>query len=367
MISKTKNSNINVTNADFVSTEHKFPYIWKLQDLEQVKKNGCSVFSFFSCGGGSSMGYKLAGYEVIGNCEIDKSVNDVYVKNNYPKYNYRMDIRDFLNISNDELPEELKNLDILDGSPPCSTFSSAGDREKSWGKKKKFREGQAAQTLDDLFFYYIKAVDKLRPKIYVAENVKGILAGNAKGYINQIVKELDEIGYTCQIFLLNAASMGVPQRRERVFFVGYKKELNYPKLKLSFNEKPILYGDFADDGGTLINESTMQYRRWRQRSGKDRCVSDTTVRVEHGKISGFNHIYVKMNEVPQTQTASVRFLRFDKPRYISDHDVTLIQSFPEDYDYCGTDAAYICGMSVPPVMMANIASEIYGQWLKREK
>lgn len=79
-----------------------------------------------------------------------------------------------------DYPKELYNLDILDGSPPCSTFSLAGEREKNWGKSKKFREGQAYQVLDDLFFEFIKLAEKLKPKIIVAENVKGILMGNAK-------------------------------------------------------------------------------------------------------------------------------------------------------------------------------------------
>lgn len=111
-------------------------------------KNGLKVFSCFACGGGSTMGYKLAGCEVLGCCEIDPRMNKVYVKNHNPKYNYLMDIRDFNKL--DDLPEELYHLDILDGSPPCSTFSMAGQREKAWGVEKRFKEGQKLQTLDDL-------------------------------------------------------------------------------------------------------------------------------------------------------------------------------------------------------------------------
>jgi hypothetical protein len=109
--------------------------------------NGIKVFSCFACGGGSTMGYKLAGCEVLGCCEIDPKMNELYVANHHPKYNYCEDIREFN--KRDDLPPELYDLDILDGSPPCTTFSMAGDREDSWGKKKKFREGQAEQTLDE--------------------------------------------------------------------------------------------------------------------------------------------------------------------------------------------------------------------------
>lgn len=357
--------NTNARNAGSNST-HRYPYKWELKDLPE-KKNGLKVFSFFSCGGGSSMGYKLAGFDVIGNCEIDPAINELYKMNNHPKYNYCMDIRDFIDIPDEEIPDELKGIDILDGSPPCSTFSMAGDREDAWGKEKVFKEGQELQTLDDLFFWYIKAIKKLKPKVFVAENVKGLIVGNAKGYVNQIIKELDNIGYKTQIFCLNAASMGVPQRRERVFFIGHKKELDYHKLRLVFDEKPIKYGEFKDDDYIPFSEDTEISKRWKQRVYKDKNVCDTVKRVEHGKISGFNHYYIKPKDIANTITAGVRLIRFDKPGYISDKDVITIQTFPQDYDFCGQDVEYVCGMSVPPVMMVNIATEIYEQWLKEKK
>lgn len=129
-----------------------------------TQKNGLKVFSCFSCAGGSTMGYKLAGCEVIGNLEIDPKMNELYVKNHNPKYNFCMDIRDFNKIPDNELPNELFGIDILDGSPPCTTFSMAGEREDGWGKKKKFREGQKEQTLDDLSFVFIETVKKIKSK-----------------------------------------------------------------------------------------------------------------------------------------------------------------------------------------------------------
>ena len=222
---------------------------WKLSEIDQIPKNGVKVFSAFSCGGGSSMGYKLAGCDVIGNCEIDKKVYRMYLKNHHPKYSYNMDIREFRNLPKEELPEDLFNLDILDGSPPCSVFSKAGNREKDWGKKKNFREGQAAQTLDDLFFEFIALTSRLQPKVFIAENVKGILEGNAKGYVHEIISGFFAAGYKVQMFCLNSAKMGVPQKRERVFFIGDRKDLQYPKLKLGFNETPIPFGAVRSPAG----------------------------------------------------------------------------------------------------------------------
>lgn len=333
-------------------------YRWYLSDLKNVEQNGLMVFSAFSCGGGSSMGYKLAGYNLLGNCEIDPQMMKIYRKNHNPKYSFLMDIRKFNKL--DDLPEELFNLDIFDGFPPCSVFSMAGDREDAWGKEKSFREGQAKQSLDDLFFEYLNAVEKLRPKIFVAENVKGMIIGKAKGYVKLVIERAKEIGYDVQVFLLNAATMGVPQRRERVFFIGRRKDLNLPQLKLSFNERPIPYKEFRSGRGSRLKETSKLYRRWVKRKPSDSNIGDITKRTE-GKESNFNTILVKNSLVPPTLASGSVFVRYDEPYYISERDIILMQSFPLDYDFMDASVQYVCGMSVPPIMMKRIAEQIKTQ------
>ena len=78
-----------------MNDNHRFPWKWFLRDIPNITKNGRTVFSCFSCGGGSSMGYKLAGYTVLGNCEIDPDMNTIYNANHHPRYSFLMDIRDF--------------------------------------------------------------------------------------------------------------------------------------------------------------------------------------------------------------------------------------------------------------------------------
>ena len=197
---------------------------WTFADYPK-EKNGLKVFSCFACGGGSTMGYKLAGCEVLGCCEIDPKMNEVYRKNHNPKYNFLMDIREFNKLPNEEIPEELFNLDILDGSPPCTTFSMAGEREDSWGKKKKFREGQAEQTLDDLSFVFIETVAKLKPRCVIMENVEGLLLGEAWSYVQEIYRQFKEIGYEVGHWLLKGENMGVPQKRHRVFFIALRNDV----------------------------------------------------------------------------------------------------------------------------------------------
>ena len=340
-------------------------YIWNLTDLYNIPKNNYKVFSCFSCGGGSSMGYKLAGYEVIGNCEIDDKINQMYLKNFKPKFNYNMAIQNM--VKQKKFPDELYNLDILDGSPPCSTFSIAGEREKNWGKTKKFREGQAKQVLDDLFFEFINLAEILKPKIVVAENVKGLISGNAKGYVNLINKRFNQIGYNVQFFLLNAATMGVPQRRERVFFICSRKDLDFPKIKLSFNERPIIYSEFVDDDYKPFGKNTLSYKRWLKRTDDDNTIADIVKRTENGKLSGFNSTFFKLNKVPPTITSQGTSLRYDKPGSISDKDIITITTFPQDYNFNGQYPKYVCGMSVPPIMMKKIAEQIKIQLLDNIK
>lgn len=353
-------STANVRAADSDSTaEHRFPWKWYLSELKNVPKNGLTVFSCFSCGGGSSMGYKLAGYDVIGNCEIDPRVMEVYKKNNHPKYPYLMDIRDFLKIPASDLPAELFRLDILDGSPPCSVFSTAGEREKGWNKEKVFREGQAKQKLDDLFFYFIRLAEKLKPRVVIAENVSGLLKGNAKGYVNEIFKAFDAAGYKTQLFLLNAAFMGVPQKRERCFFIAHRKDLVLPKLQLSFNEKPILFGEVRGECGETATGKDAAYLK--KALPSDKYVSWIEGREKNRQIGNFRHIIADVDIAPTIVSAGTDYRQCDKKK-LSEIDFRNVQTFPQDYDFGDQTAKYICGMSVPPVMMANIATEINRQW-----
>lgn len=348
-------------DSNSMASDHRFPWKWWMKDLPKIEKNGMKVFSCFSCGGGSSMGYKLAGYEVIGNVEIDPRVMEVYRKNNHPRHPYLMDVRDFLKIPDEDLPEELFHLDILDGSPPCSVFSTAGDREKGWNKEKVFREGQAKQKLDDLFFYFIRIAEKLKPRVVIAENVKGLIKGNARGYVNEIFKAFDAAGYKVQLFLLNSAFMGVPQKRERCFFIAQRKDQGFRKLQLAFNEQPILFKDVRDEHG-LEPQDGIYKELLKQRIPTDTCIADISKRVR-GRDTGFNNIIIRDNEVAGTMTSGGSFYRMVDGKLPTENDYRNCQTFPQDYDFKPETAKYLCGMSVPPVMMAQIAAQIWDQWL----
>lgn len=343
---------------------------WSFKDYPK-EKNGLKVFSCFACGGGSTMGYKLAGCEVLGCCEIDPKMNEVYVKNHHPKYNYLMDIREFNKIPDDEIPEELKNLDILDGSPPCTTFSMAGEREASWGKKKKFREGQAEQTLDDLSFVFIETVAKLKPKVVIMENVEGLIKGEAWSYVQRIYKELNDIGYHVEHWLLKGENMGVPQRRHRVFFVALRNDVRFDlkELDMSFNYEPVTYGEIKEGNGHFIGKSTKYYYFASKADERDKSLADTRIRLGD-KGSAFQTYYIRDNDIMPTLRSKPDVIDLSNISYISWQTIRNSQTFPQDYDFSPNtegNVGYICGMSVPPVMIKRVVTRLIEQGVFKYK
>jgi len=344
---------------------YKFPYNWNIADgypSKNIEFHGCKVFGTFVCGGGSSFGYKLAGYEHLGGVEIDPKVGEVYKLNHKPKHFYLEDIRLF-NKRND-LPKELYQLDLLDGSPPCSSFSMAGNRDKDWGKEKVFREGQELQRLDDLVFEYIKTIDKLKPKVAILENVKGLIQGNAKAYTKKIFKEFTKAGYRVQLFLLNAASMGVPQKRERVFFIGLRNDFDLPKLVLQFNEKPIFYKWFEDVKDLKeMNKETKSYELYlKTKTGTSFSINDI-------KKQFFGFSKTSPNKPLNTIVSNSGTAQFNHRvfRQLNKYEVSLGGSYPLDYNFKDIKPKYLIGMSVPPIMTAQISHQIHEQWLKKIK
>lgn len=349
----------------------KYSYNWTLKDAVFTKDKG-KVVSCFSSGGGSSMGYELAGFDVIGCVEIDPRVMATYIKNKKPKYPFLEGVQVFKNRT--DLPAEFYNLDILDGSPPCSSFSISGNRSDDWGKEKKFREGQSDQVLDTLFFDFIEIANKLKPKVVVAENVKGLMMADAIQYVRKIYAELDAAGYYVQHWILDSSKMGVPQKRERVFFIALRKDLATPFLKeidlftvapeliLDFNEPEITYGEIADESGRKLTDH--QHSLWLKRKHGDDDLATINER-ERGIRSDFNAKFIYQNKVLPTITANGKFIDFNVPQHISDSAIIKAQSFPSDYDFLGAKPNYLCGMSVPPLMTAKIAACIYEQWLSK--
>tara|TARA_B110000211_G_scaffold26095_1_gene26657 strand:+ start:399 stop:1472 length:1074 start_codon:yes stop_codon:yes gene_type:complete len=355
--------------------ENKFNYEWTLKDAKFTKDKG-KVFSCFACGGGSTMGYKLAGFDVLGCNEIDPKMIEAYRTNHNPDFSYLEPIQTFK--LRKDLPKELYNLDILDGSPPCSSFSMSGNREKDWGKEKKFKEGQAKQVLDTLFFDFIDLAKELQPKIVVAENVAGMMMGSAKEYVKKVYEEFKKAGYQLRVepYLLDASKMGVPQKRKRVFFIAIRNDISKPfmeqvdmfqsapKLNLTFNEKPILFKEF-DSGkpGHPLSPSVKKY------AAVIRCGESICQYLERKGEKGKLFSYRKVDPDSPLRTILSAYdsgeFRHDMPFYLHPDDLIRGGSYPLDYNFLKLKHKYLIGMSVPPIMTAQIACRIYEQWLSK--
>ena len=346
-------------------------YNWKLKEAVFTKNKG-KVFSCFACTGGSTMGYKLAGFDVIGFNEIDPKLAAVYQKNHNPKYSF---VESIVTLAQrNDLPADLYDLDILDGSPPCSSFSLAGNRDKDWGKEKHFREGQAKQVLDTLFFDFIDLAKKLQPKVVIAENVEGIMQGKAKKYLAAILQALDNAGYAPQFQVLDSADMGVPQRRRRVFIFGLRKDLavkmpqkadlfnSIPVLDLSFSEREIPFSeiDTKEKSGKICKSVLDMY---------DRVAQGANFGTAHPKGSYFS-LYKASEKKPLPTIAGVNqsqsaIFHPTIKRALNDTEMILGSTFPLDFDFGKVKVLFACAMSVPPIMMAKVAERVYLQWLEK--
>lgn len=215
-----------------------------VQELKQNTENGnhkFSVISFFAGGGGSSTGYRMAGGKVIlVNEFIDEAVKTY--KANWPTTHIIHD--DIRKITPEQILEKsgIKKfeLDIMDGSPPCSAFSTAGSREKGWGKTKKYSDKQQ-ENVEDLFFEYIRILNGIMPKVFIAENVSGLAKGTAKGYLNDIMRQLRASGYNVTCKILDAKLLGVPQSRTRTIFVGIRNDIWRNDMTGKTHPKPLNY------------------------------------------------------------------------------------------------------------------------------
>ena len=304
------------------------------------------------------MGYKLAGFQVLGGVEIDPEMMAIYRANHKPKHSYLMGVQQFNKLPLNEIPDELKNLDLLDGSPPCSSFSMAGSREKKWGDAHHFREGQVKQVLDDLFFHFIEVGERLQPKVIVAENVKGLILGNAKGYVKEIFAAFKKAGYDAQLFLFNAARMGVPQARERTFFIARRRDLGWGKLTMGFEEQPISVREaWANLPPQTANRLSSETTALWQKAKPGQSMADVNNR---GK--GFNNIKLPWYRPSGTIASSGSLYHPLEPRMVAGGEILRLQTFPDDYDAIKAGARYVCGMSVPPFMTQRVALEIGRQW-----
>lgn len=310
------------------------------------------------------MGYKRAGYKVVAANDIDPEMAWHYKLNINPPLFYQCAIKELIAM---DLPQHLYNLDVLDGSPPCSTFSMSGLREKAWGKEKHFREGQAAQVLDDLFFDFLDLVEKLKPRAVIAENVKGMIIGKAKGYCRLIMQRFNDLGYTPQLFLLNAAHCGVPQARERVFFCALRNDQPFKKLHINPAMAFLTAGQAIEDlthqGKKPETKPKPIDLKWWHQTKPGHVYSDV-IKNKTKKNKLWSHRKFHPDLPAYSLTSTDTFKHWTECRSFSFDEWKRFGSFPDDYKAkTPTIGKYMIGMSVPPKMTEYVARCVAEQWL----
>lgn len=244
----------------------KPPYrVPTMKEIHLLPWNGLTVASLFAGTGGSSLGYRMSGYRVLYANEFVPIAQESYKANAAP--HTVVDGRDVKTVTAEDVLKacglKAGELDVLDGSPPCQAFSTAGRREKGWGTERHYEHG-ADQKNEELFSEFIRLRDGIRPRVFVAENVSGLVKGKAKGFFLEILKELRR-GYRVTCPLLDAQWLGVPQARQRIVFMGVRDDLALDPPAI----KPLPYRYTVRDALPWIGRAIHDTRGQPQYSGGD--------------------------------------------------------------------------------------------------
>lgn len=321
---------------------------WK-EHLAARADNAPTVISTFAGGGGSSLGYSMAGFRELLAVEWDDNAVATFKENfhDVPVYHgdiAKLSIEHVLSITGLKPGE----LDVFDGSPPCQGFSTAGKRMIDDPRNQLFRE-------------YVRLLRGLQPKAFVMENVSGMVKGKMKLVFVEILKELKASGYKVSAKLLNAMWFGVPQSRQRMIFIGVRNDLkaepSHPK---------------ATSAVVTVKDAFVDIKQY----GFCEKVSPSLAKIiphipENGggddvvKNKWFSTRRLSQNKPFPTITKSMTgggsaMVHPNEHRPISIAEAKRGGSFPDEYKFIGgyKNALPRIGNSVPPLFMRAIAMHI---------
>ena len=393
---------------DKPSDNGKPPYVIpSMSEIAAVPWNGYNVISTFSGCGGSSLGYRMAGFKVLWASEFVKAAQDTYRAN--MSEGTVLDTRDIRKVDPDEILETVGlrpgQLDLLDGSPPCASFSTAGVRHNHWGQVRKYSDTK--QRTDDLFFEFIRILRGLMPRVFIAENVSGLVKGVAKGTFLEILSALKDSGYRVGCKVLDAQWLGVPQQRKRTIFVGVREDLldDQGQQILPAHPAPLPYrysireaipwivgsqaGAFSMEwvsserpAATVMQSDSTRPHRFQvmarvepEADMSKYAVGKDSEQLAPGEQSDryFSLQRAPLDGVSPTVTAEggnpscASVMHPVQRRKFSIAELRRICAFPDDFVLTGTYAQQWerLGRAVPPLMMRRIAETIRDQILRR--
>lgn len=372
------------------------------ETLDSEKRSLFNVLSTFAGGGGSSTGYRLAGGKILAVNEFVPEAQNTY-KENYP--DTTIVPGDIKELTGTYLMEQagikVGELDLLDGSPPCSAFSMAGSvshgegrtHADAFGKKKKYSDIEGVENVEDLFFEFLRVAKDIKPKVIIGENVEGLTMGEAKEYFHKIQNTFEDIGYLIVANVLDSSYFGVPQSRKRCFFIGVREDVA-EKVGINFMTMYQLYPDKNDFRTTLgeaindvVNEDKEELDYLFDKISPERAVGKTLMKMPKDPdkvLTGMNyhvkghHFNLKRSSLRKpcpTITAMGNLAGVAGTCHpIEDRKFTIkelkrIMSLPEDFILTGDHKKQSerIGRMVPPLMMKALAESVYNKVLKPYK
>jgi len=298
---------------------------------------------FAGCGG-SSLGYKYAGFKELLAIEWDDNAVKTFQLNFPDVPIWQKDIKE---ITGQEIINSLGikkgELDLLDGSPPCQGFSTAGKRIVSDGR-------------NDLVNENIRLIEELEPKVFVIENVSGMIKGKMKGLFIQYMKKMKSLNYQVKCKLMNAKYYNVPQSRQRVIFIGVRNDLgiepSYPEgnNKLITVKEAIGYLPLGKPGK---HEPQVIEAWYKSKPGQ-------SLRKASRYVGSFQSCRLNPNKPSRTQIRAHLNWHYTIPRQLTIQETAILQGFPENYKFAGSisNNKERIGNSVPPLFMKAIAEHI---------
>jgi DNA (cytosine-5)-methyltransferase 1 len=376
---------------------------YTLQDtLDSEKRALFNVLSTFAGGGGSSTGYRLAGGKILAINEFVEEAQNTY-RENYP--NTTIVPGDIKELTGTYLMEQagvkVSELDILDGSPPCSAFSMAGSISHGGGnthadafnKTKQYSDIKGVSNVEDLFFEFLRVAKDIKPKVIIGENVEGLTMGEAKEYFHKIQNTFEEIGYLVVADVLNASYFGVPQSRKRCFFIGVREDvaekvgINFMTMYQLYPEKNDVQTTLGEAIGDIVNDDKEELDYLFDKISPEKAVGKTLMKMPkdpdkvltgmdyHDKGHHFNLKRSSLRKPCPTITAMGNLAGVAGTCHpIEDRKFTIkelkrIMSLPEDFKLTGKhkQQSERIGRMVPPLMMKALAESIYNKVLKPYK
>jgi len=367
-----------------------FETLPKMKDVyESEKRKLFTVVSTFAGCGGSSTGYRLAGANILAINEFIPAAIETY-KVNYPNtIIFPEDIRELTGqIILDKVGLKKGELDLLDGSPPCASFSISGKREKGWGKVKKYSDTE--QRTDDLFFEFIRILNEIQPKVFVAENVEGLTLGGALNLLGTKQNDLfgehektflyhfEQCGYRVQYHILNARDFGVPQRRSRLIIIGVRQDLEIaPSFPLPWITKRVTVREALE--GVENSEKDIEESKKGLTEGYEtykyviQLKPGESGSKYHPKGSYFSLTRLEWDKECNTvlqshgHTGGCACIYPDENRRLTIKEIKRVCSFPDDFILTGdfNQQWERCGRAVPPLFMRAIANNVYENIIKK--